>query len=100
MESYQQQLKEQQAKLQKASKQAQEAAVKATAQQQVSLVKRMLHPVNTITAAHLSALVSLIAHYAVLTNHQPFLWLCSDNQVSKCSVLMHGPSCWHVQDCV
>jgi hypothetical protein len=36
MESYQQQLKEQQAKLHKASKQAQEAASKATAQQQVS----------------------------------------------------------------
>ena len=36
MESYQQQLKEQQGKLQKASKQAQEAAAKAVAQQQVS----------------------------------------------------------------
>ena len=36
MESHQQQLKEQLAKLQKASKQAQEAASKATAQQQVS----------------------------------------------------------------
>lgn len=38
MESYQQQLKEQQAKLQKAAKQAQEAAGKATAQQQVSVL--------------------------------------------------------------
>lgn len=36
MESYQQQLKEQQGKLQKASKQAQEAGAKAAAQQQVS----------------------------------------------------------------
>ena len=35
MESYQQQLKEQQGKLQKASKQAQEAAAKAATQQQV-----------------------------------------------------------------
>lgn len=37
MENYQQQLKEQQSKLQKASKQAQEASVKAAAQQQVWL---------------------------------------------------------------
>lgn len=38
METYQHQLKEHQTKLQKASKQAQDAAAKATAQQQVSLV--------------------------------------------------------------
>ena len=40
MENYQQQLKEQQGKLQKASKQAQEASVKAGAQQQVRLWPR------------------------------------------------------------
>ena len=43
METYQHQLKEHQTKLQKAAKQAQDAAAKATAQQQVRLISVHAH---------------------------------------------------------
>lgn len=55
MESYQQQLKEQQGKLQKASRQAQEAAAKAASQQQVRFAMLLRNELAIPTALALTA---------------------------------------------